>query len=99
MTTTPGERVVLGLDFGGTKTAVAVADLDGRQLETRTLDSRLPGESADDCFVRGLLAGQELVDQVAGRERLVAVGACTFGIPFDDRVELAPTIPGWGALA
>ena len=32
-----------------------------------------------------------------GRE-VAAVGVSTFGIPFDDRVELAPTIDGWGDL-
>jgi len=29
---------------------------------------------------------------------LAAVGVSTFGIPFDDRVELAPSIPGWDVL-
>ena len=32
-----------------------------------------------------------------GRE-VAAVGVSTFGIPFDDRVELAPTIDGWADL-
>ena len=30
-------RVVLGIDFGGTKIALAVCDLDGRCLAHRTL--------------------------------------------------------------
>ena len=27
------------------------------------------------------------------------MGACTFGIPHDDRVDLAPNVPGWERLA
>jgi glucokinase len=34
-----------------------------------------------------------------GGSPLAAVGAATFGIPFDDRVELAPAISGWESLA
>ena len=30
---------------------------------------------------------------------LAAVGVSTFGIPFEDRVELAPAIDGWDKLA
>jgi glucokinase len=100
-----GGALVLGVDFGGTKTAAAVQDLAGRRLAAVTVDSRLPGESAPQSFARTLRAAADLVDLAAARSdhqpvrRLVAVGACTFGIPFDDRVELAPTIPGWGDIA
>ena len=97
--------VVLGLDFGGTKTAAAVADLGGRVLATQVVDSLAPGDTAEQTFARGLALGAGLVATAtgaaagAGLERLAAVGACTFGIPFDDRVELAPTIPGWDRIA
>jgi glucokinase len=36
---------------------------------------------------------------VAEDRRLAAVGACTFGIPGEDRIELAPNIEGWSDLA
>ncbi len=97
--------LVLGLDFGGTKTAAAVVDLSGRQLASETFDSRVAGASALENFERSLGAARALVESVTGSsgrdvvDRLAAVGACTFGIPFDDRVELAPTIPGWGDIA
>jgi glucokinase len=86
---------LLGIDFGGTKIAVALADPRGRMLASATVDSA--GElGARAAFQRGIDAANGLLAE-AGRE-LVAVGVSTFGIPFDDRVELAPSIPGWDVL-
>jgi len=89
--------VVLGLDFGGTKIAVAVGDLSGRRLGVVTIDSRAEA-GAEAALARGLSAARDLVADVAPGRELVGVGAATLGIPYDDRVELAPTFPGWGAL-
>lgn len=94
MTRTP---VVLGLDFGGTKIAVAVCDLSGRRLGVTTVDSRAEA-GAEAALARGLAAAHELLSDVAPQGELAAVGAATLGIPYDDRVELAPTFPGWGEL-
>lgn len=89
--------VVLGLDFGGTKIAVAVGDLTGRRLGGTTIDSRAePGASK--ALARGLAAAHELLAEVAPGQELAGVGAATLGIPYDDRVELAPTFPGWDEL-
>lgn len=85
---------VLGLDFGGTKIAAAVCDLDGARLGTLLVDSR-PSEGADAALARGLGAGRELLAGLGPDVALAAVGAVTFGIPFDDHIELAPSIPGW----
>ena len=88
--------VLLGIDFGGTKIAIAVADPRGRMLASTTVDSA--GElGARAAFERGVLAAEGLLAETGGRE-LTAVGVSTFGIPFDDRVELAPSIPGWDVL-
>jgi glucokinase len=89
--------VVLGLDFGGTKIAVAVGDLSGRRLGVTTVDS-LAEAGAEAAMARGLAAARDLLTDVAPQGELAAVGAATLGIPFDDRVELAPTFPGWGEL-
>jgi len=89
--------VVLGLDFGGTKIAAAVGDLAGRRLGTTTIDSRTEAGAAA-AMDRGLAAARQLLADVAPDGQLVAVGAATLGIPYDDRVELAPTFPGWGEL-
>lgn len=90
--------VVLGLDFGGTKIAVAVGDLSGRRLGTATVESRAE-VGAEAAMARGLAAARDLLADVAPERELAAVGAATLGIPFDDRVELAPTFPGWGEIA
>jgi glucokinase len=90
--------VVLGLDFGGTKIAVAVCDLAGKQLASTTVGSgRELGAQAS--FGRGIQAAHGLLATRAPDSELVAVGVSTFGIPFEDRVELAPAIDGWGKLA
>jgi predicted NBD/HSP70 family sugar kinase len=90
----PRSPVVLGLDFGGTKIAVAACDLDGTRLGLTTIDSFADG-GAVATLARGIEAAQLLLESLGSQYQLAAVGAATFGIPFDDRVELAPTIPGW----
>ncbi len=89
--------VLLGIDFGGTKIAVAVADPGGGRLATATVDSA--GElGARAAFERGVAAARNLLDPLSDRN-LAAVGVSTFGIPFEDRVDLAPAIVGWDDLA
>lgn len=95
MVSTP---VVVGLDFGGTKIAVAVGDLSGRRLGATTVDSQVESGGAAEAMARGLTAARELLAEVAPDQDLAGVGAATLGIPYDDRVELAPTFPGWGEL-
>jgi glucokinase len=90
--------VVLGLDFGGTKIAMMVCEPNGKRLASSTVAA--VGElGARASFDRGIQAAWALLaDAAAGRD-LAAVGVSTFGIPFDDRVELAPAISGWDKLA
>ncbi len=98
--------VILALDFGGTKTAVAVCDLAGTPLATVTSShSPAAGDGAAarrggrEIFAAGVQAARDLLDRHAPGRELAAVGAATFGIPFEDRVLLAPAIDGWEALA
>lgn len=86
---------MLGLDFGGTKIAAAVADLEGRRLSETVLPTR-PERGARWNLEQGVAQAQELAARVSGELR--AVCACTFGIPSADGVELAPAIDGWGDL-
>lgn len=89
--------IVLGLDFGGSKIGAAVAELEGPRLGETVLPVR-PGDSADETLRRGIAAAHALLADVAKGQPLEAVGACTFGIPGEDRVDLAPTIAGWEQL-
>jgi glucokinase len=89
--------VVIGLDFGGTKIAAAVCDLAGNKLASVVVASR--GElGAEASFDHGVETARDLLRSTAAGARLAAVGVATFGIPFEDRVELAPAIEGWGTL-
>lgn len=90
--------VVLGLDFGGTKTALAVVAPDGTRLGSAVHDTR-PDLGAQASLGRAIAAGHELLDRVAPGRRLGAVGVATIGIPGEDGVALAPNIPGWDGLA
>jgi predicted NBD/HSP70 family sugar kinase len=89
--------VVLGLDFGGTKIAAAVCDLAGNRLAAQTVGSD-GALGAEVSFGRGIRLARDLLDTTAPGGELIAVGVATFGIPFEDRVELAPAIPGWDRL-
>jgi len=90
--------VVLGIDFGGTKIATAVCDLAGNQLASATVGSD-GALGAQASFGRGIQVARDLLSSTAPGSELVAVGVSTFGIPFEDRVELAPAIDGWHSLA
>jgi glucokinase len=89
---------VLGLDYGGTKIAATACDLTGNRLASATVDSD-GALGARASFSRGIQAGRDLLTATAPGSEPVAVGVSTFGIPFEDRVELAPAIDGWDTLA
>jgi glucokinase len=91
-------RVVLAVDFGGSKVAVTAADVTGRRLGSTSVRVD-PAASARRTFGLAIEAGRALLDDVAQGRSLAAVGACTFGIPHEDHVDLAPTINDWGRLA
>lgn len=91
-------RVVIGLDFGGSKIAVAVAGLDGERLGTLVVPTD-PGLGARWNLDHGIDAARSLKAEVAAGAELSAVGACTFGIPVAHGIRLAPAIPGWGELS
>lgn len=90
--------VVLGLDFGGTKIAAAVCEISGDRLGSVTVPSGAE-DGGQASLERGITAAQALLDEVAAGRPLLAVGACTFGIPGEDGVQLAPTIRGWSEVA
>ncbi len=90
--------VLLGIDFGGTKIATSVCDLSGNQLASAVVDS-LAERGAQASFDHGVATAVGLLAAHAAGAAVAAVGVATFGIPFDDRVELAPAIDGWERLA
>ena len=89
--------VLLGIDFGGTKIATAVCDLAGNKLASAVVDS-LGQRGARASFDHGVATATGLLNEHAAGAAVAAVGVATFGIPFEDRVELAPAIDGWERL-
>jgi predicted NBD/HSP70 family sugar kinase len=89
---------VLGIDFGGTKIALATAALDGTLLESDRLETDA-GQGAVQAVERALVRGQELLSETTRNGgRCVAVSAVSPGIVYEDRVALAPNVPGWEQL-
>jgi glucokinase len=94
-----GRDFVLGIDFGGTKIALATATLDGRLLESDRLDTEA-ARGATQAVDRAVARADELLSTTARSEggRCVAVSAVSPGIVYEDRVALAPNVPGWQEL-
>jgi glucokinase len=90
--------VILGLDFGGTKIAVAVCDITGRRLGSTTVET-LPELGAPASFARAIAATRALLRTVAAGAAPIAIGASTIGIPGDHGIALAPNLPGWDKFA
>jgi len=93
MTQEPG--FVLGIDFGGTKTALATATTAGERLRATRIETRA-ADGAEEILRRTLVAAHRLAETTPGR--LLAAGISTFGVVRDGRVHLAPTVPGWEGL-
>ncbi len=94
------EDFVLGIDFGGTKIAVAAADRSGRLLASVRLDT-LAADGAEQAVRRGLRAAERLraeTHAVSGG-RCLGIGAVSPGVVREDRIPLAPNVPGWEQLA
>ncbi|MGI8445739.1 MAG: ROK family protein [Streptosporangiaceae bacterium] len=88
------------MDFGGTKVALATADLAGRRLAARRLPARA-ADGADAVVERALAAARDLIAQTTSRtgSPLVATAATSPGIVLPGRILLAPNNPGWDHLA
>lgn len=87
---------VLAIDFGGTKIALATADLDGRPLERSVLPTEAQ-RGAPVALRRALAEAASLVERRGGR--CLGAGVVSPGVIRPDRVDLVPTLPGWERLA
>lgn len=97
--TPPG--FVLGIDFGGTKIALAaVTTDDGRIIDSALLETDA-ARGAPQAVERTLAAARVLLDRGAAAvgAECSAVGAVSPGVVLPDRILLAPNVPGWERLA
>ena len=92
----PGTAVVIGIDIGGTKTAIALAGLDGSVIQQTRIDTR-PQAGPEQTLRRITEAVTELT--AGGADRPVAVGAVCPGAIQPDGIRLAPNLPGWHDVA
>ncbi|MDN3358889.1 ROK family protein [Actinomadura sp. DC4] len=92
---TSADGFVLGLDFGGTKIALATATTAGERLRGTRIETRA-ADGAEEVMRRTLAAARRLVEDTPGR--LAAAGVSTFGVVRDGRVQLAPNVRGWEDL-
>lgn len=86
---------ILGIDFGGTKMALALAEPDGTIVERVRLPTHA-GDGAERALARALDAAEKLVSE-SGRP-LLAAGVASPGVVRPDGIDLAPNVPGWGEL-
>lgn len=91
---------VLAIDFGGTKLDVATATLDGEIVLSRRLDTDAAA-GAEQAVERALGTAHALAETTASQlgGALRAAGAASPGIVQEDRILLAPNVPGWEELA
>ncbi|WP_370962203.1 ROK family protein [Amycolatopsis sp. cg9] len=89
-----GDRI-LGIDFGGTKVALGLADRDGTLLATRRLDTDAQA-GAEQVVARALAGARALLAESGAGP--AAVGVVSPGIVLPDRILLAPNVPGWEQL-
>ncbi len=91
---------ILGIDYGGTKIGLATADRAGTILHRAELPTRAE-LGAGQALTRSIESGLELAEKT-GIERggkLAAIGVASMGITLEDRVLMAPNVPGWNELA
>jgi predicted NBD/HSP70 family sugar kinase len=89
-----GEQI-LGIDFGGTKVALGLADRDGTLLATRRLDTDAHA-GAEQVVVRALAGARSLLADAGVAP--AAIGVVSPGIVLPEEILLAPNVPGWEQL-
>ncbi|WP_405105664.1 ROK family protein [Micromonospora sp. NBC_01405] len=87
--------VLLGIDFGGTKMAVGVADGEGRLLACERVPTHAE-QGAPQALDRALDLAAKLLGEVGGP--VAAAGIASPGVVRSDGIDLAPNVPGWDRL-
>ncbi|HEY3868265.1 MAG TPA: ROK family protein [Actinocrinis sp.] len=95
-----GADFVVGVDFGGTKIAVATAALGGELLASARIDTDAP-RGARQAVDRALLLAKQLIGaaEAATGGRCLAAAAVSPGVVREDGIAFAPNVPGWQSLA
>lgn len=94
--TTSVHNFVVAIDFGGTKVALATADLMGNILRQARLDTNA-SQGAQQILARTTGAVRTLIERTTAEVdgECVAVGVSTPGVVQESGTLLSPNIPGW----
>ncbi len=94
------DGAVVGIDFGGTKTEVALADSTGTPVRRIRFATR-PEQGPDRVLARAGAAARELAEYARSVLGLpvVAHAAVSPGVVRPDRILLTSNLPGWENLA
>ncbi|MFJ8436796.1 ROK family protein [Kitasatospora sp. NPDC094019] len=94
------DGAVIGIDFGGTKTEVALADATGTLVRRIRFATR-PEQGPDQVLARAAAAARELTEHARAGLGLpvLAHAAVSPGVIQPDRILLTPNLPGWENLA
>jgi glucokinase len=84
------------IDFGGTKIAIATADMTGSILQQARLETNA-AQGAEHVLERATKQAQALIERTGAAVggHCIAVGVATPGVVHDDGILLSPNIPGW----
>jgi glucokinase len=87
---------VIAIDFGGTKIAVATADMTGSILKQTRIDTNA-SHGTQQVLERTTATAHTLIERTATDVggQCVAVGVSTPGVVHEDGILLSPNIPGW----
>ena len=93
--------MILGIDFGGTKVLIGLADDAGNVLTQQRMDTDAAA-GAEQAVDRALALAEKVLAEHGSRAEdpvhLRAVGVVSPGIVLPDRILLAPNVPGWERL-
>jgi glucokinase len=96
----PGHAYVIGVDFGGTKIEVALADVQGNVLARERLETR--AELGPDQALRRTTEAVRRLEKAACDEHgapVAAWAAVCPGVIQNDHLQLTPNLPGWERLS
>lgn len=90
------DKMIIGIDVGGTKVAGGLVDKKGRLDKTVTLPTKAD-EGFDASFGQIMTVIKRLINQAGGNENIQGIGICCPG-PLNPRTGVVinpPNLPGW----
>ena len=90
------DKMIIGIDVGGTKVAGGLVNKKGRLEKTITLPTKA-SEGFETSFSQVMAVIKRLIHQAGGRERVKGIGICAPG-PLNPRTGVVinpPNLPGW----